>query len=274
MTQRWALHHEPHRHYKYLGDNGKWSWQIGKARIAGVTTILDGGQDSLAQWAANTAIGAGQQVAVDWLGAGPALAGSLLSFGELANLSGRMPNDVRDRKGRSGTLLHGYLATRLGVPTDYDGLSYGLRVAVDRFVHDWCVCPVNDELGPRVERCVGDAGRAVGGTYDAQVFVVGSLGGRGMETGVHRIDAKQSNTVQPKHLAQLAAYERCAVLCGEAPSDYLTLIHCNDLGDYEPHSIRVGSDEHALALAVFDAHLVNYRGLPALGKLLKLPQED
>ncbi len=267
-TQRWSLHHEPHRHYKHLGDNGKWSWQIGKTRIAGVTTILDGGQDNLVQWAANTALGAGQQVAIDWLGAGPALATSLLSFAELANLSGRMPNDVRDRKGRSGTLLHGYLATRLGVPTDYEGLSYGLGAAADRFIEDWNVTALEDGLGPRVERCVGDVERAIGGTYDAQVLM-----GHGGQA-VHRIDAKQSNTVQAKHLAQLAAYERCAVLCGEEPSDYLTLIHCNDLGDYAPHSIRCGSDEHALALAVFDAHLVTYRGLPILGKLLKLPQED
>lgn len=271
--QRWKLCRHPHRHYKYHNDKGKWSWQIGRERIAGVTTILDGGQDQLTQWAANTALAASEQIAVDWFGAAPALAKSCLSFGQMAELSGRMPNDVRDRKGHTGNLIHGYLAARLcGLEFPGSSVPFGLRYAVDQFVREHDVAPVRDELGVRVERCVGDTRRAVGGTYDAQVWMLG--GDHPGTASCHRIDAKQSNTIQPKHYAQLAAYERCATLCGEQSSDYLTLVHLMPTGDFDTHSIKVGGPDHALALAVFDAYLLIHRGVPALSKLLKIDHKE
>ena len=123
-----------------------------------------------------------------------------------------------------------------------------------------------DESGPRVERCVGDYERAVAGTYDAQMRA--GYMARKMPEGVHRIDAKSSNTLQPKHFAQVSEYEREAVLQGEEPSDWLTVIQFTPLGEYHPYSIAVGSAEHKLAQSVFDAHLTIHRGLAPLRKLL------
>lgn len=275
--QRWALHESPFRHYKHLKDDGKWSWQIGKQRIAGVTSVLDGGQDNLTQWSASQATTACTVAATRWLGAGPALAESLLSFAELAATTGLTPNQVRDSKARCGTAVHGYLAWRLcgGVPNAgtraNSAVPYGLCAAVDDFLRDYAVRPVQDALGPRVERAVGSVERAVGGTYDGQVSTWTLLNG---DYATHRIDLKSSNTLQPKHWAQVAEYERCAVEGGESPSDYLTLVHIQPTGSYELFSIKTGSAEHELALAVFDAHLLNYRGLPTLGKLLKTTYKE
>lgn len=270
--QRWALHETPHRHYKYLGDDGKWRWQIGKQRIAGVTSILDAEADALLSWHGGQVATAYTAAAETWLGAGPVLAESVLSLGELAALTGHMPNDVRDAKAAIGTRMHEYLADRLaGVSgpgrSVYEDLPYGLCVAVYDFIRDHGACPVFDHLGSRVERAVGSVKRAVGGTYDAQVWM--ETGKHGCVRMRHRIDLKSSNTVQPKHFAQVAEYERCAVECGESPSDYLTIVHIQPSGHYDLYSIAVASPEHELALAVFDAHLLNHRGLPALGKLLK-----
>lgn len=252
-----ALHTSPHRHYKI---DGSWSG-AGGSRIVSVTTVL-GGADSLAGWAAGKATAAAEQVAVDWLGAAPAMSSSVLSFGELCALQTEWPDNIKEQAGREGTAAHTYLADwLLGNSPRTRGLPYGLQLAVDTFVYHHCPDPVPDKHGERIERAVGDYERAVAGTYDAQAQLVDGL--------VHRIDLKSSRTVQPTALAQLAAYERMAVLCGEEPSDLLTVVHIDRLGDYRLHSIVVGSVEHEQAQALFDAYLAIHRLTPRLAKLFK-----
>lgn len=254
-----------HRHYKVSVDGGKPTWNgANKQRILGVTSVLED-PDGLQAWAASQATAASEQVARDWLGADLALSRSLLAFGELAALQPEWPDNVRDHAADRGTLLHSYLAARL---TDDDndmaaqtaafcGLPYGYRVAVDAFMdaHGPCL------LDGRVERAVGDHERAIAGTYDAVAHL--------FDDSVHRIDLKSSRTVQPKHFAQIALYERCAILCGENASDYLTILHVDGMGTFKLHSIRVGSKEHRTALAVADAYIAIKRGGASLAKLLK-----
>lgn len=260
----WSLHTEPHRHYKVTVPGRAPSWNgANKQRIVSVTTALGGG-DTLAGWAAGKATAAAEQVAVDWLGAAPAMSNSVLSFGELCALQTEWPDNVKEQAGREGTAAHSYLAARLtGAPDVFSAavLPYGLRLAVDKFLADQRPVPCAHAEGPCVERAVGDYARAVAGTYDAQARLADGLR--------HRADLKSSRMVQPTHFAQLAEYEREAVLCGEEPSDLLTIVHIDRLGDYRLHSIVVGSVEHRQAQALFDAYLAIHRLTPRLAKLFK-----
>lgn len=273
MSDVWTLHEEQHRHYKL---NGKWS--IDGVRIASVTQVLDNSVGQLTGWAASQATAACEQVAVDWFGAGPALASSLLSFGELAVLQPEWPDNVRDDKADSGNAAHDYLAQRLrcrprAVAAATSNVPYGLRVAIDDFIEQHRPVVLEDAAGTRVERIVGSRERAVAGTYDAQLSIslrsldpTDCLNGR---WGRHRVDLKQSRTVQPKHFAQLAEYERSAVDSGEESSDYLTILHITPTGTFKLYSIDVGGPEHKLALAMFDACLTIHRATPKLAKVLK-----
>lgn len=264
MPNDWTLHQEPHRHYKYKG-----SWSIRGQRIVGVTDVLKGA-DNLADWAAAQATAACEQVARDWLGAEAPLATSLLSFGELAALQPEWPDNVRDAKGESGTQAHTYLAWRLAggqpnaVTRAHSTVAYGLRVAIDAFLRDHMPIVLEDEHGPRLERAVGSTIYAAAGTYDAHLML-----GSERAPQHHRLDLKQSRTVQPTHFAQVAAYEEMAVGCGEEASDYLTVLHIDDAGNYKLHSIEVGSVEHQKALGLWHAYLQIKRLTPPLAKLLR-----
>lgn len=261
----WTFHTSPHRHYKL---DGSWNSPASE-RIASVTQILDGGQNRLTAWAAAQAVAAGERVAEDWCGLSPS---SALGFAALCELSGLMPDQVRDRAATRGTDAHHYLAWALEPEPGVfpPPCEYALRCAIDAFIADTGADVVRDNAGARVERVVGDAERGVAGTYDAQVCMESSQDdthpGRPV---IHRLDAKSSKSLQGKHLAQLAAYERCAVLCGEAPSDYLTILHLLPSGDYRLVSIAVGSPEHTLALSMFDAALAMHRASPCLDKIVK-----
>lgn len=272
MTDVWTLHETPHRHYKL---NGKWN--VGNVRIASVTQVLDTA-NSLTSWAASQALAASEQVARDWIdGAESAFTQSLLTFGELAVLQPEWPDNVRDAKGDSGTLAHSYLADCLAGLSGRTGngarAPYGLRVAIDGWITKYRPTLVKDQRGMLVERVVGDKGRAVAGTYDAVVDIQPLA--RATPTNIavfmghwgrHRLDLKQSRTVQPKHFAQLAAYERLAILCGEESSDYLTVLHAQPTGIATPHSIPAYGGDARRALAIFDAHLTLHRETPRLAK--------
>lgn len=280
-TYEWELREPPqykHRHYAVSVDGKKAVWNgADKQRIVSVTTVLDGGQDRLTDWAARQGVAAGEMVARRWLGADDALDESVLAFGELAALQPEHPHTYRDLKAQQGTALHNYLAASLVDDRREQcsaalGLPYGLRAAVDGFCEQWQPSPVCDLRGPRVERAVGDYERAVAGTYDGQVRMERPEGGR--YTDVHRMDAKSSNMLQPKHFAQVSEYEREAVLGGEEPSDWLTVAHFTPLGEYHVYSIAVGSAEHRIAQGVFDAALTIHRSTPLLAKLLTHHQED
>lgn len=270
MSGAWELRQEPHRSYWYTPEGGKPSWNgAGGKRIVSVTDVLDGGQNQLTGWAARQGVAAGEMVVRRYIGSDGALdaVDALpLSFGELAALQPEHPDTYRDHKAALGTRLHNYLADRLiGVrkgEMQYP-LPYGLREAVDGFMTHYQPYAIIDEQGPRVERAVGHWLRAVAGTYDGQLFIPG------LEPGAHRIDAKTSNMLQPKHWAQVAEYERLAVGCGEEASDWLTLLHFTPMGECKPYSIKVGGAENRLALSLFDAHLHIYRGQPKLAALLK-----
>lgn len=278
----WELHDAPHRHYKVSVDGKKPTWNgAAKQRIASVTQVLQGA-DNLAGWAASQATAACERVMVDWYGLAPAMQHSLLTVGELAALQPEWPDNVRDAKGDSGTALHGYLHYRLAghmADGDWPGpreLPYGLRVAADAFLGRYQPRAVCD-IGPRVERAVGDHERAIAGTYDAQVDMwcgdEAAPQRRDPDHRTrHRLDYKQSNTVQPTMFAQLAAYEDLAVrCCGEEPSQFLSIVHFSPLGTFDLHSIAVGSIVHQRARLLFDAYLAIHRTTPQLARLLKEP---
>lgn len=260
----WELHATPHRHYKLRG-----SWNVGKVRIAGVTSVLDGGQDNLTRWAASTMLAAAEDTATRWFGCGPAIANSLLSFGELTALSGMTPDAVRDYKAQLGTDAHSYLASWL-VPSSPIAnelpLPYGLAAGIEEFVVLHGPQPLKDEHGWRIERAVGHEKLAYAGTYDGQVRMWGAQGRR---RAVHRIDLKTSNTVQPKHFAQLAAYEHAARACGEQRSTYLSIVHVGPCGTVRVHTIRAAGEDYTRALGMFKAALTIHRSTPKLAKLLK-----
>lgn len=266
---RWALYQEPHRHYKHLKDDGKWSWSVGGQRIISVTTVLDGGQDNLTRWAIGQTLLAAEETMHDWYGV-PHRNDSVLSFGELAGLNPNMAEAVRDSKGAVGTDSHVYLAKCLEAQYDVlpvvGDVPYGVVYAIDAWIAEAEPEPVEDEHGPRVERCVGDPETAVAGTYDAQVTLA---------DGVHRLDLKTSRTVQPKHWAQVAEYERLAVLNGESESDWLSILHVDDAGNFRLLSIAACGPKAALAAAVFKAHLTILRGSAKLSALCKTtPDKD
>ncbi len=281
---KWTLHDKPFRHYKVVGPKGKPTWEgKDRQRIVSVTTVLDG-DEALPRWAASTALGAAETAARAYFhGVDEALDTSILSFGQLVETTGMMPDAVKDLAGDEGTAAHAYLAQRLrgwsGVEAALGvhersalayAVPYGVRVAIDAFLAERAPEPVIDEHGPRVERVVGDYDTAVAGTYDAQVEMTGPTLVTGWEAAYkHRIDLKSSRTMQPKFFAQLAEYERLAVGMGEDPSDYLTVLHVDRAGNYALHSIEVGSAQHKQALQLFDANLAIHRLTPKLAKILK-----
>ena len=282
---KWTLHDKPFRHYKVVGPKGKPTWEgKDRQRIVSVTTVLDG-DEALPRWAASTALGAAETAARAYFhGVDEALDTSILSFGQLVETTGMMPDAVKDLAGDEGTAAHVYLAQRLrawsGVESSLLGLParglpevpYGVMVAIDGFLAEHEPEPVIDAQGPRVERIVGDYDTAVAGTYDAQVLMGSDASGWWPEVGdapTHRIDLKSSRTMQPKFFAQLAEYERLAVGNGEDPSDYLTVLHVDRAGNFQLYSIEVGSAQHKQALQLFDANLAIHRLTPKLAKILK-----
>lgn len=272
LTPVWTLHQEPHRHYKVLLPGAKKpSWQIkGVGRIVSTTTVLDNASQ-LTGWAASQSTAAGYQVAVDWFGAGPALSTSLLSFGELCALQPEWPDNVRDRAANQGTLAHHYLASKFDVAEPSFAvvdLAYGLRCAIDDFIRDRQPLAIHDQHGARVERCVGNVENGVAGTYDGHLLS-NSDDFPDFRRGAHRLDLKSSRTVQPTYFAQVADYERSAVMQGEQPSDWLTILHVDRLGGFKLHSIPVGGAAHVRALRLFDSYLDIHRSTPELAKLLK-----
>ncbi len=272
MTE-WTLHHEPFRHYKATNAAGKSTWNgANKQRIVSVTTVLDG-DDRLVNWAAQTALGAAEHTARTFFtGVDQALDVSTLSFGQLARTTGLLPDQVKDTAGEEGSAAHAYLAARLRgwelvrYAVEH-AVPYGVMQGIEDFMRRELPLTVEDNLGSRVERVVGDFDRAIAGTYDAQLWLMPESGG--LWNDIHRIDLKTSKSMQPKFFAQLAEYERLAVLCGEEPSDFLTVLHIDRAGNYKLHSIKVGSDKHKMAQAYFDAHLAIYRLGPKLAKLIE-----
>lgn len=59
-----------------------------------------------------------------------------------------------------------------------------------------------------------------------------------------------------------------AVACGEESSDFLTLLHIDDAGNFKLYSIEVGSTAHKQALDLWHAYLQIKRLTPPLAKLL------
>ncbi len=272
-ARTWTLHQEPFRHYKATNDNGKDTWNgAHKQRIVSVTDVLDGGQNNLTSWAIGNALVAAETAMATWFPAvAPALASSTLDFGGLAEITGLMPDSIRDNKADLGTLAHRYFAGLLCdelalSPSEAALVPYGFRVALHDFMTEHDPVAVMDERGPLVERTVGDFERAIAGTYDA---VLNCVGHGAVPSGRGRWDLKSSNTVQPKHFAQVAEYEELAVLCGEKPSDYVGVLHITPLGDFKPYTIQVGSPDYVAALAVFNHYLGIKRGESRLAKLLK-----
>lgn len=279
-TRGWTLHHEPFRHYKQTDPvTGKETWNgANRQRIVSVTDVLDPDGGALLAWAVGRTCVAAESALSDWFpGAAAAISRSVLDFPGLMQLTGEMPDTVRDDKAELGTAAHEYLALRLqgwqpGVAM-LQLLSlgqlvppYGYRAAIDDFIdaHDPVVH--EDERGQKIERAVGDYARAVAGTYD----FCGSLVGHGdVLPGSHRVDLKSCNTLQPKHLSQVCEYEREAQVCGEPPSDYASVLHITPLGEFRVVSVAVGSPEYKLGLAVFDHYLGLRRGEPGLAKLLR-----
>lgn len=275
MPERaWTLHDEPFRHYKATNDKGKETWNgARKQRILSVTDVLDGGQSALLSWAVGNTLVAAEAAAVQWLDAAPALARSVVDFNGLAELTGLMPDSIRDDKAALGTLAHEYLADKLMVvegvleqpQRDYSAVPYGYRFAIDEFLADHNPSPVYDDAGPRIERVVGNFELAVAGTYDAQVILPTSSG----PPPRHRLDLKSSRSVQAKHFAQVAMYEELALECeGGAPSDYVSILHVTPLGEYKLHSIAYGSDDYRLAVETFHRYLGIRRGEARLAKLI------
>lgn len=260
MTE-WELRHEPHRAYWRQKGDDKWTWNgRDKTRIASVTTVLDGDIDWLLSWAVGKALVAAESVYNAAMPYDPD------DFLEVVQATGLMPDTYRDLKGDIGTAGHAYLEWRLTAAAELPlDLPYGYRLAIDTFLDETGFQAYVDARGPRVERAVGDESRAVAGTYDA----AGSPTKAGpLHPGVHRIDLKSSNALQPKMLAQLACYERLAVLCGEERSDWLTIVHIDALGNWTPTQISTGGPEEQAALDYFDAALTLYRRAPDLRKLL------
>lgn len=268
MPAEFKLFQEPFRHYKASTGPDSWSWTSNKRRIASVTQILDGGQDNLTRWSASQALIAAEQVLQRAMGKRRS---KLLRENTLAELlleTGLLPEQVRDAKADIGTLAHSYLAARLvSMPAapSWPGLPAGYLHAVDAFLEEHRPIPAKLADGSlAIERAVGCRTRALAGTYDFQAYM--PIEGT---PGVHRADLKSSNTVQPKHFVQLAGYEEMAVQCGEAPSDYLTIVHVDGCGNFKLHTIAVGSDDHKCALRVWHAAIVQYRDTRQLAKLLK-----
>lgn len=269
----WTLHDEPFRHYKALNqETGKVTWNgARKQRIVSVTDVLDGGADALLQWAIGNTLVAAEKALVTWFpGAAASLATSTLDFGGLAQITGLMPETIRDDKADLGTLAHTYLGWRLsgGVPNAVTRAAslvpYHYRHGIEEFVRECEPLVLRDEHGDRIERAVGDFERAVAGTYDAQVELRSDS-----NLAVHRLDLKTSNTVQPKHFAQVAAYEELAQLCGEEPSEFVSILHVTPLGEYRLLSLAYGSDDYHMAVELFHYYLQIRRSEARLAKLIR-----
>ncbi len=262
----WTLHEHPHRHYKVSADGAKPTWNgDDKQRIVSVTTVL-GGPDNLTGWAASQAVTACSTAARRYLGAEEHLNGSILPWATLVELTGEMPDQVRDAAAVRGTAAHTYLSDALhGLDNTSGDAEYGHRQAIDAFLDDAVTTPCCDRHGARIERAVGCSLEAVAGTYDAHVFRADAHG----IPRLHRLDLKTSNTIRASHFAQLAAYEYLARICGEDPSAFLSILHIDLLGNYRLHSIEVGGDEHQQALDLWNAALTTYRNTSALNKYLK-----
>lgn len=240
----WTLHEEPHRHYKC---DGSWNGAA-KQRIASVTQVLDG-DNALVNWATGQTLVAAQWVVDEFYA--PAVQLPDWTFAELAHLSGLMPDQIRDAKGASGTAIHQYFYAKMTGAAVLPDAPYGLRQAVDGWLADArpeCI---------EAESIVGCRRRAIAGTFDALVE---------LDDGVHLLDLKQSNSLHPKHFAQLAAYLSMRTTLPAVK--YLSLLHIDDCGNHRLRSIAVGSPAHLAADAYFDGALAQHRTAKVLKKVL------
>lgn len=194
-----TLHQDPHRHYKVNG-----SWNIGKRRIAGVTTVLGDQADFLSKWAAGQAFLAAEKF------------GAPADVATLAYERGWGPDAIRDAGGRRGDAAHLVFAALcrgeqapLELVTDLTWpYVRGLELAVADL----------DLRGGDSEVPVASVKHAYAGTLD--YWQDGTL-----------YDVK-TGSPDEKHILQLAAYEVARREMGMTPSRRFRLVYPNAYGNY------------------------------------------
>ncbi len=204
----------PYRHYRYKGSRTVGgTYKQGGRTILSVTTVLGGDVQKLIDW----------NVGQAWLAAEKL--GAREGVGQLAEDMGISPNAVRERAAVRGTRAHSQLTRlALGQPldtgADYD---YGLAKSIEAwqakhrpsFVHNE-VAVGHDELG-------------YAGTFDATMFDFAHPTRPGMFV---LYDAKTTNSSQPKHAYQVAAYEMARRHCGARPTEDQAVLYLDGAGGF------------------------------------------
>lgn len=200
-TPPWSveLRQTPHRHYAVNG-----SWNIGKRRIAGVTTVLGDQADFLSKWAAGQAFLAAEKF------------GAPADVATLAYERGIGPDAIRDAGGRRGDAAHLVFAALcrgeqapLELVTE---LTWPYVRGLELAVADLGLYDGESEVPVASRR------HAYAGTFD--YWQDGTL-----------YDVK-TGSPDEKHALQLAAYEVARREMGMLPSRHFKLIYPNSYGVY------------------------------------------
>jgi hypothetical protein len=243
----WELHQEPHRHYKGFDEStGKWSWNVRKTRIAGVTSVLDESGDRLWQWAVGQSYIASERLTG---------AEGLMSRAYDAGLG---PEAIRDKAALLGTTSHealGSMAQGEWRGAKLEAAARADKLAADRtavvgannsrimlFEPTVPVPPVvtAKDLWPRLraleefwaehsvqpiesEQAVGSEKHVYAGTFD----LYGVVDGRRT-----LLDAKNTNMPSWRHPVQLAAYENARREMGLDAASTLLVLYLTPYGTY------------------------------------------
>lgn len=202
-----TLHQEPFRHYKVNG-----SWNIGKRRIAGVTTVLGDQADFLSKWAAGQAYLAAAQF------------GAPREVADLAYERGLGPDAIRDAGGRRGDAAHLVFAALCRGDAPPLELVTELTWPYVKALTD-CVSELSLHDGDS-EVAVASWRHAYAGTYDR------------FEYGSDTLYDVKTGSPDWKHALQLGAYESARREMGMRHAKHLVLIYPTAYGTWFPIDVR------------------------------------
>lgn len=199
-------------------------------RIPGISTISkhdgDANSDPLMDWAVRLAYEgvarhAARELSEDWLANGETIAAKLRSSGDTWR-------EVRDAKGKVGTVSHGVLQALA------EGVTPILRTGYDHAVVDWWKKRRPEVLD--AERVTYSAEQRYAGRFDLRARITTEITAPyaipNLQGKVALTDAKTSGFISNSFHIQAEGYDLANVECGIGPSDVRLILQLGEDGSW------------------------------------------
>lgn len=220
MSALWRLDQDPRQYRVSRDDGGKWSQNIGRRRIVGVTSVLGDKSDFLSTWAAGQAYLAATKF------------GAPYDVAERAYEAGVGPEAIRDAGGRRGTAAHLVFAALCRgeqPPADFvTPLTWPYVMGLERAVEELGLCGGDSEVA------VGSLKHAFAGTFD---YFQNTSRWPNMLLGPCLYDVK-TGTPSWTHALQLAAYEVARREMGMEHARHFVVIYPTPYGTYYTITVK------------------------------------